>query len=119
VAGAAAAALGLAWPVLAPFVEVWRFSQLSGPEVEDVVAIKEPLQVRCTGRGLRLRGRSAAAPQVTVRDAVEGDGCNQQRKLAVTAHCWPAPKDSQSSTTCRKLIAALLAPTPNPTCVCC
>lgn len=46
VAGAAAAALALAWPVLAPFVEVWRFSKLSGPEVEEVVAIKEPLQVR-------------------------------------------------------------------------
>jgi hypothetical protein len=46
VGGAAAAALALAWPVLEPFVEVWRFSQLSGQEVEDVVAIKEPLQVR-------------------------------------------------------------------------
>lgn len=44
---AAAAALALAWPVLAPFVEVWRFSKLSGQEVEDVVAVKEPLQVCC------------------------------------------------------------------------
>lgn len=46
VGAAAAASLALAWPVLAPFVEVWRFSQLSGEEVEEVVAIKEPLQVR-------------------------------------------------------------------------
>jgi hypothetical protein len=47
VAGSAAAALAVAWPVLAPFVEVWRFSKLSGEEVEEVVAIKEPLEV-CT-----------------------------------------------------------------------
>lgn len=52
VAGAAAAALALAWPVLAPFVEVWRFSKLSAPEVEEVVAIKEPLQVRHSSNGV-------------------------------------------------------------------
>jgi hypothetical protein len=46
VGAAAAAALALAWPVLGPFVEVWRFSRLTGEEVEEVVAIKEPLQVR-------------------------------------------------------------------------
>jgi hypothetical protein len=45
VLGSAAAALALAWPVLAPFVEVWQFSRLSGQEVEAAVAIKEPLQV--------------------------------------------------------------------------
>jgi hypothetical protein len=45
VAGAGAAALAVAWPVLAPFVEVWRFSQLSGEEVEEVVAVKESLEV--------------------------------------------------------------------------
>jgi hypothetical protein len=47
VLGSAAAALALAWPVLAPFVEVWQFSRLSGQEVEAAVAINEPLQVRC------------------------------------------------------------------------
>jgi len=46
VAAAAAGALALVWPVLGPFVEVWRFSQLSGAEVEAAVAINEPLQVR-------------------------------------------------------------------------
>lgn len=45
VAGAAAAALALAWPVLGPFIEVWRFGRLTGQQVEDVVAIKQPLQV--------------------------------------------------------------------------
>lgn len=45
VAAAAAGALALVWPVVGPFVEVWRFSQLSGAEVEAAVAINEPLQV--------------------------------------------------------------------------
>lgn len=45
VAAAAAGALALAWPVLAPFAEVWRFSQLEGQQVEEAVAIKQPLQV--------------------------------------------------------------------------
>lgn len=63
VAGAAAAALAVAWPVLEPFVEVWRFSRLSGQEVEDVVAIKEPLQVGSSAAGLWLvRCLAAALP---------------------------------------------------------
>jgi hypothetical protein len=60
VGAAAAASLALAWPVLAPFVEVWRFSQLSGEELEEVVAIKEPLQVR-TG-GTRSSSRRCCSP---------------------------------------------------------
>lgn len=45
-AAAAAGALALAWPVLSPFAEVWQFSRLEGQQVEDTVAIKQPLQVR-------------------------------------------------------------------------
>jgi hypothetical protein len=41
-----AAALAALWPVLGPYLEVWRFSNMSGEEVEAAVAIKEPVQVR-------------------------------------------------------------------------
>lgn len=49
VAAAAAGALALAWPVLSPFAEVWQFSRLDGSQVEDTVAIKQPLQVMHVG----------------------------------------------------------------------
>jgi hypothetical protein len=55
-AGAAALAVGLAaaaavlWPVVGPLVEVWQFSKLDGPAVEDAVAVKEPIQVRASCR---------------------------------------------------------------------
>jgi hypothetical protein len=39
------AAAGVMWPVLGPLVEVWRFSRLDGPQVEEVVVVKEPIQV--------------------------------------------------------------------------
>jgi hypothetical protein len=43
---AAAVAAGVLWPVLGPLAEVWRFSRLDGPAVEEAVAVKEPIQVR-------------------------------------------------------------------------
>uniref|UniRef100_A0A383WD58 Uncharacterized protein n=1 Tax=Tetradesmus obliquus TaxID=3088 RepID=A0A383WD58_TETOB len=75
VVGSAAAALALAWPVLAPFVEVWRFSRLSGEEVEAAVAIKEPLQERLDqpffvwGEDALLKWPGAVTPLIEERDA--------------------------------------------------
>jgi hypothetical protein len=40
------AAVAALWPVLGPYLEVWRFSNMSGEEVEAAVAIKEAVQVR-------------------------------------------------------------------------
>ncbi|KAF6254495.1 hypothetical protein COO60DRAFT_1703286 [Scenedesmus sp. NREL 46B-D3] len=75
VLGSAAAALALAWPVLAPFAEVWQFSRLSGEEVEAAVAIKEPLQERLDqrffvwGEDALLKWPGAVTPLIEERDA--------------------------------------------------
>jgi pheromone shutdown protein TraB len=51
---------GMLWPVLGPLVEVWRFSQLSGPEVEAAVALPEPIQEGAdVSRPLKLWGEDA------------------------------------------------------------
>jgi hypothetical protein len=52
---AAALPLGAAAaPILAPLLEVWRFSRMGGAEIEETVRLKEPLQ--------RAGGDPAAAP---------------------------------------------------------
>ena len=45
VAVGVAAATAALWPLLGPYLEVWKFGQMSGPEVEETVDIKEPIQV--------------------------------------------------------------------------
>jgi hypothetical protein len=47
-AAAVAAALPLAvaaWPIAAPLLEIARFSGMSAAEIEEVVRVKEPVQV--------------------------------------------------------------------------
>jgi hypothetical protein len=86
-AGAVAAAAALAWPVLSPFAEVWRFGQLSGEQVEDVVAIKEPLQVRsrplqCTAAQLHAVIWGGAL----LAHAAEGGGSDSAAARSILAH---------------------------------
>jgi hypothetical protein len=45
-----AAALLATVPLLSPLVQIWLLARKSKEEIEDIVRVKEPLQVQCCAR---------------------------------------------------------------------
>jgi len=74
VAVGVAAATAALWPLLGPYLEVWKFGQMSGPEVEETVDIKEPIQSHLDtplfffGEDALVRWPGALKPVIQERD---------------------------------------------------
>ncbi|KAG2427850.1 hypothetical protein HXX76_012171 [Chlamydomonas incerta] len=59
VAAAVAAAVAVAAPVVGPFLEVSRFADMSAEQIEDAVAVKEPISGGDLSKPLKLYGEDA------------------------------------------------------------
>lgn len=67
---AAATAAALLWPIVAPLLEVARFADMSPEQIEDAVAVKQPIDQGDLSQPLKLYGEDALLDWPGAMDAI-------------------------------------------------